>query len=132
MVVILRTCNKGALSIIWPGVSYDLVGIFSIDNGDGSEYVTFKMNLRFLNFVAFIPIHPSSQGALLPVSTERGRAWERGCFQSTEKCQMLANFPELISWESHSSLEGERKIRRSLFTSSIKREIRHFHVVIAQ
>ena len=49
MVVILRTCNKGALSIIWPGVSYDLVGIFSIDNGDGSECVTFKMNLRFFN-----------------------------------------------------------------------------------
>ena len=52
MVVILRTCSKGALSIIWPGVSYDLVGSFSIDNGDGSEYDTFKMNLRFLNFVA--------------------------------------------------------------------------------
>ena len=52
MVVILRTCNKGVLSIIWQGVSYDLGGSFSIDNGDGSEYVTFKMNLRFLNFVA--------------------------------------------------------------------------------
>ena len=52
MIVILRTCNKAALSIIWPGVSYDLVGSVSIDNGDGSEYVTFEMNLRFLNFVA--------------------------------------------------------------------------------
>ena len=52
MVVISRTCNKGTLSIIWPGVSYDLVGSFSIDNGDESEYVTFKVNLRFLNFVA--------------------------------------------------------------------------------
>ena len=67
-IVILRTCYKGALSIIWPVVWYDLVGSFSIDNGDGSEYVTFKMNLRFLNFVAFNPIQPRSQGALLPVS----------------------------------------------------------------
>ena len=30
----------------------------------------------------------------------------------------------------HSSLERERKFRGRLFTSSIKREIRHFHVVV--
>ena len=30
------------------------------------------------------------------------------------------------------SLDSERKIRRRLFTSSIKSEIRHFHVVAVQ
>ena len=42
---------------------------------------------------------------------------------------------ELISWESHSSLEKERKIRPRLFMSSIKletREIRLLHVIIMQ
>ena len=33
-----------------------MIGSFSIDDGDGSENVTFRMNSRFLNFVAFIPI----------------------------------------------------------------------------
>ena len=31
-------------------------GGFSIDDGDGDENVTFKMNSRFSSFVAFIPI----------------------------------------------------------------------------
>ena len=33
------------------------IGSVSIDDGDGSEKVTFKMNSRFFNFVAFIPVH---------------------------------------------------------------------------
>ena len=37
-----------------------------------------------------------------------------------------------ISWGLHSSLERETKIRRRLFTSSAKREVRHFHVQIVQ
>ena len=37
---------------------------------------------------------------------------------------------ELISWGLYSSLERERKFGRSLFTLSIKRESRHFHVVV--
>ena len=37
-----------------------------------------------------------------------------------------------ISWGLHSSLERERKIRRRLLTSSIKREVRHFHVEVVQ
>ena len=36
----------------------------------------------------------------------------------------------MISWGPHSSLERERKIRRRLFTTSIKRKITHFHVVV--
>ena len=32
------------------------IGSFSIDDGNGSENVTFKMNSRFSIFVAFIPI----------------------------------------------------------------------------
>ena len=38
----------------------------------------------------------------------------------------------LVSCGLHSSLERERKFRRSLFASSKKREIRHFHVVVTQ
>ena len=33
-----------------------MIGSFSIDDGDGSENVTFRMNSRLLNFAAFIPI----------------------------------------------------------------------------
>ena len=40
------------------------------------------------------------------------------------KCRRISL--KLISWGPHSSLERERKIRRRLFTSSIKREIRHW------
>ena len=45
---------------------------------------------------------------------------------------MQANVPELVSWGPYSTLESERKIRIRLFTSSIKREIRHFHAVVVQ
>ena len=43
--------------------------------------------------------------------------------------EFLARF---VSWGLHPSLERERKFRRLLFTSSIIREIRHFHVVVVQ
>ena len=46
------------------------------------------------------------------------------------KCRRISL--KLISWEPHSSLERERKIRRRLLTSSIQREIRHFQVVVVQ
>ena len=81
-------------------------GSFSIDDGDGSENVTIKPIRVFSNFLAFIP-----------------NCW---------KFQMQANVPELVSWGPYSTLESERKIRIRLFTSSIKREIRHFHVVVVQ
>ena len=38
----------------------------------------------------------------------------------------------VISWGPDSSLERERKIRRSLFKFSLKREITHFHLVVVQ
>ena len=45
----------------------------------------------------------------------------------------LFQFALNVKWGTALSLErereGERKIRRRLFTSSIKREIRHLHVV---
>ena len=62
------------------------------------------MNSRFSNFVAFIPFR-----------------W---------KCRRITL--ELISWRLHFSLERERTIRRRLFTSSIKREIRYIHVIVVQ
>ena len=46
------------------------------------------------------------------------------------KCRRISL--KMISCEPHSSLERERKILRRLFTSSIKREIRHFQVVVVQ
>ena len=39
-----------------PG-GYKLLGSFSIDDGGGSEHVTFRRHSRFSNIVAFIPIH---------------------------------------------------------------------------
>ena len=35
---------------------FKTAGSFGIDDGDGSEYIPFKMNKRFSNIVAFIPI----------------------------------------------------------------------------
>ena len=59
--------------------------------------------------------------------------WIRGFFKRSEnfKCRHLYSL-ELISWGPHSSLERERKIRRRLFTSSIKHKIKHFHVLISR
>ena len=43
-------------------LSYEVVsqlkplGSFSIDHGDGDKNVTFKLDSRFLNFVAFLPM----------------------------------------------------------------------------
>ena len=61
--------------------------------------------------------------------------WIRVFFKRSEnfKCRHLYSL-ELISWGPHSSLERERKrkIRRRLFTSSIKQKIKHFHVLISR
>ena len=55
--------------------------------------------------------------------------WIRVFFKRSEnfKCRHMYSL-ELISWGPDSSLERERKIRRRLFTFSIKHKIRHFHV----
>ena len=76
-----------------------------MDDGDGSENVTCKTNPRFSNFVATIPI--------------------------CRKCQMKANFTR-DDFFSDPSLKRETKIRQCLFTSSTKREIRHFNVEVVQ
>ena len=47
-------------------------------------------------------------------------------------CQMWANPPEAEFQVPYPSSEREIKFRRCLFTSSIKREIRHVHVVVVQ
>ena len=64
------------------------IGSFSIDDGDGRENVTFKMNWRF-----------------------------------SKLCRVYSSSLKM-------SIVG--KFRRRLFTSSIKREIGHFHVVVVQ
>ena len=80
---------------------------FSIDHGDGSENVTFKMIFAFLQTLS--------------------RLFR---FAENVKCRQI--FQEFISWGPYSNSEGERKIRRRLFTSPTKRAIRHFHVVVVQ
>ena len=42
----------------------------------------------------------------------------------------VGDFPGVDSWGPHSSLERGKKIRRRLFTSSIKLAFRHFHVEV--
>ena len=81
-------------------------GSFSIDDGNGSEDASFKMNSRFFK--------------LCPVYSNLLHG----------KCRRISL--ELISRGPHSSLEREKEIRRRLFTSSIKLAIRHFHVVVVQ
>ena len=83
------------------------LGSFSIDDGNGSENVRFKMNSRFFNLFS--------------------RLFQ---FAENGKCRRISL--GLISWGPHSSLEREKEIRRRLFTSSIKLAIRHFHVVVVQ
>ena len=65
---------------------------------------------------------------------------EFGVFQSSFAaipsrflCRMYANSSGVEFLRAqYTSKEGERKFRRCLFTSSIKHEIRHFHVVVVQ
>ena len=84
-----------------------MIGSFSIDDGDGSENVTFRMNSRFLNFVAFIPI--------------------------CRKCLMQANFPGLDNLGT--ALKFRKREKSSswvVYALHKKSEIRHFHVVVVQ
>ena len=83
------------------------LGSFSIDDGDSTKNVTFKMNLCFFKLCRV--------------------------YSNWLKMSNVGKFP--WSWnlgEPHSSLERERKICHRLFTSSITHAIRHFHVVVMQ
>ena len=53
-------------------------------------------------------------------------------FLPTYLVQCRRTLRELNSYGPYSSTEREIKFRRRLFTSFIKREIRHFHVVVVQ
>ena len=64
------------------------IGSFSIDDGDGSENATFKMDYRISNFVAFIPIR-----------------W---------KCLMWVNFPGVDFLGTAFKFEKRKKISSSL------------------
>ena len=68
-----------------------LIGSFSIDDGDGSENATLKMNSPFLETLSSL-------------------------FQFAEnvKCRQISL--ELISWRPHSSLERERNVVACLRT----------------
>ena len=83
------------------------LGSFSIDDGNGSENVSFKMNSRFFQSLS--------------------RLFQ---FSKNGKCRRISL--ELNSWGPHLSLEREKEIRPRLFTSPIKLAIRHFHVAVVQ
>ena len=90
----------------WPPTcKVNALGSFSIDDEDGSEKVTFKIKWIRCFFQTFSRL-----------------------FQFTENVKCGRISLELIPWGPDSSLERARKIRRRLFTFSINREIRHFHV----
>ena len=79
--------------ILSPQLSYS-IGSFSIDDGNGSENVSFKMNFRFFKLCRVY-----------------------------SNLLKTASVGELISWGPHSSLEKEKEIRRRLFTSSMKLDV---------
>ena len=84
-----------------------LIGSFSIDDAEGNENVTFKMNSRFFKTLS----------RLFQIA-------------GNVKCRRISL--KWISWGPHSSFKREKKICCCLFTSSIKREIRDFHAVVVQ
>ena len=86
-----------------PTCKVNALGSFSIDDEDGSEKVNFKMSSPFFQTLS--------------------RLFQ---FAENVKCGRISL--ELISWGPDSSLERARKVRRRLFTFSINRELRHFHV----
>ena len=72
---------------------------------------------------------------------QRKRSWksEFAFFQSSLRLVQVTNFVKcrrtllrLNSWEPYPGSEREGKFRRRLCTSSVHREIRHFHVVVVQ
>ena len=75
------------------------MGSCSMDDGDSSENVTFKLNWCFVFFFQSL-----------------SRLFQ---FADNVKCRRISL--KLISLRLHSSLERERKIRRRLFAFSIKR-----------
>ena len=79
---------------------------FNIDDGDGSENVTFKMNSRFLKLCRI--------------------------YSNSKKLSNLSEFPCNWFLGFFSSLERDREIHCLVFVSFIKRENRHFHVVVVQ
>ena len=81
---------------------------FSVDDGDGSENVTHRTDeFAFSQFLSRL-------------------------FQLAENVKWRRISLELISLGTVLKFKKRRKICQRLFTSSIKREIRHFHVVVAQ
>ena len=88
-------------------VAFLLLGTLRSEDGNGSENIAEKVNSRSFN------LHCDSSNSLT-----------------------LSNVGEL-SWscipeKPYPSSERERKFRNSLFMSSIKREIRHFLVIVVQ
>ena len=100
----------GPLPIVIPPKFFWNASVFpriSIDDGDGNENVTFKMNSRFFQILSRL-------------------------FQFAENVKYGWISQELISWGPKLEFRKTKEIRCGLITSSIKHEIGHFHVVVMQ
>ena len=114
-------------------------------------YYLFEYNFSFLFKLIASPSHSlavcplKSVATILQLTTRvlkiRKRRWkgEFMFFQSSSRLLQVTNFFKCRrtllksnSQEAYPSSEGERKFRRRLCTSSVHREIRHFHVVVVQ
>ena len=102
---LLRHCNavlreKSSLRIVSCNI------IFSIDDNDGSENVTIKINSRFFNVFCV--------------------------YSKLLKMPNVGEWPQAGFLGTVHKFSKTKKIRSRLFTSSRKREIRHFNVVVVQ
>ena len=80
-----------------------MTGSFSIDDGDGSENVTFRMNSRFVNFVAFIPI---CRKCLMQVN-----------FPGVDNLGTALKFRKRVKSSSWLVYAIHKKVKLSIFTS---------------
>ena len=65
-------------------------------------------------------------------SNDDGEGTENVTIKMNSRCFKRGRTNSLYSWRPHPSLERETKIRRRLFTSSIKRPISKFHIRVVQ
>ena len=92
---------------MWLGTRWSGIRDFKIQRGEGNEDVAYKVNLRSFSLYSDYSY---------PLALVK-------CRRTLLKLNFKGPNP---------SSEREIKFRRCFFTSSIKRKIRHFHVVVVQ
>ena len=112
------------------------VGVFSSKRGSSTPCQKWTMLIWSISF-SFLVQSKQTVGSLRRHDSNGGENWaffEPWC--DYPNTLYLSNVSELSwswkSWEKYPSSKRERENRLCLFTISIQREIRHFHVVVAQ